>query len=219
MDLDNLKKLAKEVKAPQSSGGGAAEASSGTNVLLQAIQANDERECRQTRQAFPLYLAAAMIFAVGGAAFFVGSSSGSPSRAIHMGMLATILMLVSILLLKKLHSIRAQDFSAPVHDVLAESEKRYRFIRPLDLWYSIQLLLVLAVTGGSSVIDSLIPRYFMETQRTTILTAYSCFFAVVCCMGFYFSYKNWKRDKGGIYQDIRRMREELESQPNGNNQQ
>jgi len=31
--------------------------------------------------------------------------------------------------------------------------------------------------------------------------------------GFYCSYGDWKRDKGRIFEDIGRMRRELESQP------
>jgi hypothetical protein len=212
MDLDDVKKMAREVKAPQIAGRVAADASGGTDGLLQAVMAADETECRQTRKAFPFYLIAAALYAVGCVSFFLGSSSGSPSRAIHFGVLAAIFLLLSILMLRKLHSIRALDYSMPVRGFLAETECRYRFLRFSDLWYVIPLVLVIAVTGGLAVVDALIPRYFLESQRALVLAVYGLFFAAICCMGYYFSYQNWKRDKGGILEDIRRMRRELGSE-------
>lgn len=212
MDLGNLKKMAQEVKAPQIADGGAADRSSGTDSLLQAIKAADETECRRSRKAMPFYLIAAVLYGVGCVSFFLGSSSGSPSRAIHLGVLAAIFLLLSILILMKLHSIRALDYSMPVRTFLAETENRYRYLRLSELCYMIPLLLVLAVTGGAFVVDALIPRYFLESRRAHVLAVYSLYFAAVCCMGFYFSYRNWKRDKGGIFADIRRMRRELGSE-------
>jgi hypothetical protein len=43
-------------------------------------------------------------------------------------------------------------------------------------------------------------------------TVYGLFFVGVCCMGFYFSYRNWKRDKGVILEEIQQMRRELGSE-------
>jgi hypothetical protein len=212
MDLDDVKKMAQEVKAPQIAGRVAADASGGTEGLLQAVMAADETECRQTRKAFPFYLIAAALYAVGCVSFFLGSSSGSPSRAIHLGVLAAIFLLLSILMLRKLHSIRALDYSKPVRAFLAETEGRYRFLGGLELWYTIPLLLVIAVSGGLYVVDALIPRYYMASRRAPVLAIYCLFFVAVCCMGYYFSYQNWKRDKGGIFEDIRRMRRELGSE-------
>ena len=212
MDLDNLPKAAKEIKAPQIVRAGASGATNMTDNLLQEIKAADEKERRQTRKALPFYIVAAVPFAVGCVAFFLGSSSGYTSRAINYGVLAAILMLVSILMTKKLHSIRALDYSKPVLASLAETQDRYRFLRPWDFGYMIPLLLVLAVTGGLSLAASLIPRYFAESQRITVWIVYGLFFVGVCCMGFYFSFKNWKLDKGGILEEIQRMRRELGSE-------
>jgi hypothetical protein len=64
-------------------------------------------------------------------------------------------------------------------------------------------------------VDAFIPRHLAESQRAALVGAYGLFFAAVCWMGFYFSYKNWKRDKGRIFEDIRRLRQELESRPDG----
>ena len=91
MDLDDLKKIAQEVKAPQIVGRGTAYTSRGTDGLLEAIKAIDEMECRRTRRSFPFYLLAAALYALGCVSFFLGSSSGLPSRAIHLGALAAIL--------------------------------------------------------------------------------------------------------------------------------
>jgi hypothetical protein len=87
----------------------------------------------------------------------------------------------------QLRALRAVDYSSPVKTFLAESEKRYRFIRPIDLSYSIPLLIVLAVTGGLFLADALVPRYVGEGGRGTVLLVYGAFFVAVCGMGYYFS--------------------------------
>jgi hypothetical protein len=97
-----------------------------------------------------------------------------------------------------------------VKTFLAETEKRYRFMRPVDLSYSIPLLLVLAVTGALALLDVLVPRYVSASHRGALLVGYGVFFAAVCLAGYCFTYKNWKRDNGEILAQIARMRQELE---------
>ena len=152
------------------------------------------------------------LFGEGGSAF-LGAPSGSAARAMHFGVLAIVLMVVSLLLLKKLRGARELDYSAPVRIFLRETENRYRFIGPAELWYSIPLLAVLAVTGGLCVVDACIPHLFKESQIEPLLAAYGLFFAAVCALGYYFTYKDWKRGRGRILEDVRRMRHALESQP------
>ena len=178
----------------------------GTDALLQAIQGSDERELRQARKAYPFYLLAALIYAPGCAVSIVGANSGVPSRAIRLGVLASALMVVGSLLIRKLRAMRALDYTKPVRSFLEETEDRYRFMRPADMWYSIPLLLVLAVTGGFSVVDSLIPRYFTKLQLKPIVAAYGFFFAAVCGLGYHFSHKNW-RSLRGVLEPAHSLRE------------
>jgi hypothetical protein len=62
-------------------------------------------------------------------------------------------------------------------------------------------------------VDAFVPRYFGASQIRPLLVAYGLFFVSVCGMGFFFTYKNWKREKGMILEEVRRMRQALESQP------
>jgi hypothetical protein len=209
MELDNLKQTLRHVRAPEPGGGGGSLGPAGTDSLLGIIKATDQREYRQIRKALPFYLVAAAVFALG---CVVGLAGAVSSRAVHLGVLAAILLLLSILALRRLGSIRGLDYAAPVRLFLVQTENRYRFIRPVDLAYSIPLLLVLGTTGGFAVVDSLIPRRLAESQLPLLLTVYGLFFAAVCSMGVYFTYKNWKRDKGRVFDDVRRIRRELESE-------
>lgn len=213
MELDKLKEMAREVKAPRIVRGEAAGAPGGAEALLQAIRENDERECRRARQALPFYLVAATLFALICLPFMFGFPSISTARAVHYGALAVVFMVVGILLIKKLHDARELDYSAPVRTFLRQTENRYRFYGPLERCYSIPLLAALAVTGGFFVVDALVPRYFGESQIQPLLVAYGLFFVSVCVMGFFFTYKNWKRDKGMLLEEVRRMLQALESQP------
>jgi hypothetical protein len=72
------------------------------------------------------------------------------------------------------------DYSLPVRLFLAGAVQRYRFVRLLDLCHSIPLLIVLAVTGGFSVVESLIPYLFGESETVNVLGGYGAFFAAVC---------------------------------------
>ena len=69
------------------------------------------------------------------------------------------------------------------------------------------------MTGGFFVVDALVPRYLSESQIRPLLVAYGLFFVSVCVMGFFFTRKNSKRDKGMILEEIQRMSQALESQP------
>jgi hypothetical protein len=215
MDLDSMKRASKEIRAPQMAIIGAAGASNEADTLLRRIQVTDEREQRQMRKALPLYLVAASTYALACIATFVGSSSGSAERATHFGVLAAIFMTVGALMLRNIHTIRRLDYSLPVHEFLAGTLQRYRFMRLLDLCYSIPLLIVLAVTGGFFIVSVMVPQYFEASKTVAVVIVYAIFFAGVCCMGFYFTYKNWRRDKGGIFEEIQRIRRELESPPSG----
>jgi hypothetical protein len=209
MDLDHLKEAAKGVKAPQIAQAGVSGTSDAAEALLQEIRSADEKECRQTRKALPFYIVAASTFAFGCLAFLLGFSSGSATRAIHYGVLAAIMMLICMLMARRLRAARALDYSRPVLAFLAETQDRYRFLRGWDYAYVIPIVLVLGITGGLAVADSLIPRFVAESQRIVIWAIYGLFFIGVCCFGSYFSYRNWKRDKGAIVEEIRRMRHEL----------
>jgi hypothetical protein len=212
MELDKLKEMAREVKAPHFVRGETAGAPGGAEALLQAIRQNDERECKRVRKALPFFLVAAALFALICLLFMLGPAPISTARAAHYGTLALVFMVVGSLSIKKLHDARELDYSAPVRTFLQQTENRYRFFGLPELCYSIPLLAALAVTGGFFIVDAFVPRYFGESQIQPLLVAYGLFFLSVCGMGFFFTYKNWKRDKGVIRAEVRRMRQALESQ-------
>jgi hypothetical protein len=127
-----------------------------------------------------------------------------------MGALATVFLTVCALMLMKIRTLRQLDYSLPVLEFLDGALRRYQFIRPLDLLYVIPLLIGIGVSGGFYVVSVMTPRYFAENHTFAVVVVYGLFFACVCCTGWYFSWKNWRRDKGGIQEEITHMRRELE---------
>jgi hypothetical protein len=123
---------------------------------------------------------------------------------------AGVFLLLSLLLAAKARSLGQMDYSRPVTAFLAEAEKRYRFIGPAELAYSIPLLIVLAVTGGRVAVDMLVPRYIGAEDLGSVVLGYAVFFLTVCGLGYYFTYRNWQKAKGRIWSDIRRMRQEMQ---------
>lgn len=209
MELDDLKAKVRGITAPsdqESKGAGGG----GADGLLAVIRAADERAASRARKAKPFYAIAAVTFLAGSALTLGSLAPAAGSRALHMAVLGGIFLLVGFLLHARARSLARMDYSRPVKEFLAGAEQRYRFMRPVDLSYSIPLLLVLALTGGRLVLDVLIPRYVGPGDAAVVVWAYAAFFLGVCGFGYYATYRNWRKEHAAIWAEIRRMREEME---------
>ncbi len=206
MELDDLKAKTREIKAPGADG---AAGGRGEDKLLGAIREADERLRHEARKATPLHAVAGLAFLAGGV-LSVRSVSPAGSSSLHLVVLGGVFLLLAALLAAKARSLARMDYSKPVKTFLAEAERRYRFLRPSELVYSVPLLLLLAATGGRVLLDRLVPRYVGVDGRGVVIALYAVFFLAVCGMGYYFTYQNWQRANGRIWADIRRTREEME---------
>lgn len=209
MELDELKDKTRDIKAPMAGASGAEILS---DNLLHAIRERDEFECRRVRRALPFQLLASALFLLACVLFFFGIASIPTTLAAHYGSLTIVFMVIAILGVKKVRQMRGLNYSAPVNTFLLQTERRYRFMGPLEIAYSVPLLAIMAITGGLLVINAFVPRLVSEDNRVLLITAYGLFFLAVCAMGFGLTYINWKREKGSILDEIRRMRKTLESQ-------
>jgi hypothetical protein len=206
VELDDMKAKAREITAPAGGRAGEGEA----DGLLRAIRAADERAAGEARKATPFYAIAAAAFLAGGGLTLASVTPAAGSRALHFGVLGGVFLLLALLFRGKVRSLARTDYSRPVKVFLAEAERRYRFMRPVDLAYAIPLLLVLALTGGRLVVGRLVPRYVEVDDAAIVVWAYALFFLAVCGLGCYFTYRNWQKENGAIWAEIRRMRREME---------
>lgn len=207
MELDAMRNLARTVKAPPIATGRGA--SDEFESLLATVRTTDARDAGRARAALPLFGVAAILFSLGAVATLAGAGPGS--RTGHYAILATVFLLNTGLLARKLGQIRRVDYSAPVRTFLVQTERRYRLVGLQEFVYAVPLLLTLGVTGGLVVVDMLVPRHVGWSHLTTVIAGYIVCFLAVCAAGSLFTYLDWKRDKGPVFEEIRQMRHALES--------
>jgi hypothetical protein len=102
--------------------------------------------------------------------------------------------------------IRNIDYSAPSVRFLREAGQRHRFMRPVDWIITIPMLL-LFITGGGIIVYTSFFKYFGSSPWP--LAIYSVVMAAAVMTGFWSGIKIWKRDKRGILEKIRIMREQF----------
>jgi hypothetical protein len=104
--------------------------------------------------------------------------------------------------------IKHVDYNLPTKVFLADAEHRYRHMTPTDWLVSIPLL-SLFIAGGSIVVHTTFTLYFGNSILPLVIYLIIMVLAVV--VGFYVGYKDWKKDKGGMLEKIRSLREEFET--------
>lgn len=70
-------------------------------------------------------------------------------------------------------------------------------------------LLVLGLASAPYVVRLFMSRYVDPRHYPVIIVLYCLFYLLVGAMGFYFTYRNWKRDKAPLLEEIRRREDAL----------
>ena len=102
---------------------------------------------------------------------------------------------------------RKVNYGDPVKTFLKKAALRHRFMAPKDLFIVLPLL-GLFVSGGFIIVRFSFMKYFTSTLIPEIV--YCLMMAAAIGIGFWSSYKNWKRDKGHLLDEINRRLQEFE---------
>lgn len=209
MNLNDLKNRCHAVKAPAIPQDIRSSAQP-LNGLIERLKAQEAKEAQQLRKARPLWLIAAAAFLL---VFVVllclPSATVRPARLLLGGVLAAVYLLNATLLGRRLLQLTRIDYTESLRAFLDKAEARHRFMGPQECWLAGSGLLVLGVSGGLYFDDALLRRYVDPEHQALGIALYCLWYLLVCAAGFTFSYRNWKRDKAPLLEEIQRIKAEL----------
>jgi hypothetical protein len=194
MNLDDFKSLTKGVTAPA----GAPSAAENLDSFIAQMRARDQQERRR------MLGLALILFPVGLVFMISGASRPTGAELLGLG----IIMSAAYACLKGRWFGRV-DYAAPASKFLAAAAWRYRFWGPINLPAIIPLLVI--GLGGALTIYYTASRYLGERGRALALGGYLVFFIALCVFALVVSLKDWRRETGGLLEEIRRRQHQLEN--------
>lgn len=209
MDLNEIMRQAKNVKAPGRLSGGPHEEVSSVDALIALMKAEDVRQQKLLRRMKFFYSGAAIIYLM----IFVLSLLFPPdttpeSSRLVLGLFALIFLSLggwSGMTSRKLQGI---DYAAPVRAFLEQADARYRFIRPRDIALGIVYLAVLTITSGLAWSNAA-QRYFPALENSVVIATFCLVWFVACIMGLVLGLLDWRKRKAPLLKELRRIRSEL----------
>jgi hypothetical protein len=213
MDLDNLKDKARQIKAPEAKGMGVGESATAAQNLIVLLKAADEQQLKMLRRSRKFMLIATGIFLFTFALTFLEPGSGGTvqDRRMMKGSLVCIYVLVTTIYFIGVKKLSRVDYSAPVRRFLEQAELRYRFMKPSAWMVSLSGLFFVGVITTLGYTPYLSRVFGFGENLLPMYLILPGFILGVAVMGFYFTWKNWERDRSPLWRRIKQMQQELEN--------
>jgi hypothetical protein len=217
MDLDSLRQKSAKVSAPPIDVPNVTAGTSSIDDLIALLQASDEAERRKIRKSLPLFAIAAVVFTVAFIAVLLPIAGVVNSSALLLrGILAVLYLSLLLVFWTRMRGIAKIDYAEPVSSFLAKAERRYAFGSRTSYVLAFIATLFLGYVAYFYVSD-VAKRYFDINDSSIGLLVTLLFFTAVYAFGLWATRKDWKKEKGEIWLQIRMMRDELErEEANGN---
>jgi hypothetical protein len=100
-------------------------------------------------------------------------------------------------------------YSLPVTEFLEKAEKQISYFQLIDYLIVVPLLMLLGTGGGMVFVASLM-KY--TDNFMLLLVIWILFFILLCVFGYFAGRKNWKKEFGSLYTNIRKMREGIDQE-------
>jgi hypothetical protein len=212
MDMTKLGEAYRGIRVPEGETSTRPTGQTSTESLLALVQRRDEQERKALRKATLFFGIATGIYLFVTARLvveFLATPEASPSRLIGFSIIGLIFAIKTILMLRHRRRLARIDYGRPVGEFLADAERRYDFLIQQTFPWSLPLLGLLGF-GGWFLWEYAFLRIFPEAGTVPLLAGYVFFFLAVSAAGYYFTYRDWLREKGPIWREIERMRRELQ---------
>jgi drug/metabolite transporter (DMT)-like permease len=207
MDLNEMRDRVRKVKAP----GIDAKLPDDRMVdgLIAAVKAEDARDMKRLRQSMIFFVAAGFFY---GAVFlltFIAPPHDSPNKhRMILALFAFVLLSIGIFSRMKSRRLAGVDYTEPSNAFLQAVEQRYRIVQVKELAFVVPYLLILVVTSAFAFLTG-IERYFPSLDPEVGILLFAIFFVIVLALGLLFGWKEWKRRKAPLLDEIRAMRTDL----------
>ena len=210
MDLNDMRDELRKIKAPETQSGAPGPVGGNVDDLIERLKKHEADEQAKLKQSRVLSLVAAG--GMGLAFLGVFLSQSEPlfgPRVLHRGVLLAAFLYLTLALRRKMWVLSKVDYTQPAWSFLEAAERRYAFMRPRDYIVMFVGLLFLGVGSAPYVLRLFLSRYVDPRHCPVVIALYCLFYLLVCAMGFYFTYQNWKRDKAPLLEEIRRWEDAL----------
>lgn len=193
MDIDELKNETRKVKAPDVATLDYSERVRTVDGLVDELKRRDAAEKKRIRFSMIIFGSVGIVIA----ALALRGGADSATR-LGRGLLALIYFLLVALSAIKAFILGKVDYAEPTLAFLKKAEKRYRFIGPWEYLCVIPGLVVAGYAGWLLTVSEF-NDLAHPARAATFDLFYVLGFLALCALGFFFSRKNWKRDKGPLH--------------------
>jgi FtsH-binding integral membrane protein len=212
MDLDDFRNQSRSVKAPPINPAQIQKGIDAMSDLVEQVKAQDQKEAHQLRKARPLWLLAAVCFALVFLVLVLFPPAGTRMSKLWLfGVLTAVYLLNAVLMARKVRFLSQIDYTESVRTFLQKTERRLQFMLPEDYCLAGIGLLTLGVVSGLYISDVLIHRYFSPEWEAHVMVLYAAGYLALCVTGFLLTYRNWKNTKAPLLREIRRLQDDLSS--------
>lgn len=212
MELDDLKKRAKSITAPDAADEGSDKSAASLEGLLRRLKEEDARERVRLRRIKIFFGVAAVLYAGIFCLTWILPPDGPPERSRMTLALATLVFVtVATVSMVRARRIASIDYSSPVETFLRESDERYGRIRLREAWLYVPFVLIVTLMAGLGWTTGF-SRYFPQYDESTGLISFAVFWVTASVLGGVIGMIWWKKHREPLLNEIRRLREELASE-------
>jgi hypothetical protein len=213
MDWNDMQDKLGKIKAPQVRSDPPESAGAAGMDLIERLKTHDAQEQARLKQSRFLFLVATGLMAFA----FAGLCSLPPGplhalRVVYQAVLLAAFVHITLALRRKLWELSKVDYTRPVRSFLEEAERRYIFMSFRDYLVALVGLLLFGVASGPYVVGLFLSRYVNPRYYPVVIVLYCLLYLLICAMGFYFTYRNWKRDKAPLLEEIRKREKALQEE-------
>ncbi len=194
MNLDDLRRLARGVRAPA----GAPSAAGNLDSFIAQMRAQDRKRRLRVLGMAQVLFAVGLVFAISGRT----QSGGGELVGCGIVLAAAYMWLRS-------RGFARVDYGAPAREFLAAAVKRYQLWRAKDALATIPLL-VMSLGGGLTIQEAAM-RYLGPRGAQLALGGYVVFLIALCVFAAIVSRKQWRAETATLLEEIRRRQQQLEN--------
>jgi hypothetical protein len=209
MDLDELKRRAKEVKAPLGRGAAGNSAGGGLERLIAVLGAEEERDRKRARRMMIFFGLASVFYCALFTLTWIFPPDDPPARSrLALGIFTAVFFGFAVAGWRNWRALTDRVRGESVRAALERAERSYSFIQPGAAILALPVLLVLTL-GGLSGWTGAAARYFPSADPAHVMGAFWVFWGAGVALGGLFGWLDWKKRRSGIRDEVRAMLREL----------
>lgn len=210
MDLNSLKEKTKQFKAPEDYLLISKEKEESMNSFIQTLKFEEEKEAKKIKSTIIFFIIAAILFGISFLFSMLGvNSTNSSGTGYFSSLLSLVFLLVVILSHKKINQLKRISYNEPIKTFLEKAEKRYQFYG-MESWFISIIGCLILYLGAIVYVVPYLETVFSTASSTTAFFLFTVFYFAVCLAGFYFTYKDWEKEKKSFWLTIKKMKSELD---------